>query len=108
MNKTLNLTFASSLTRLCSINSSFDQGILKIAYEGDNRNKSHISKEAFIKSLPTIYNCPLVCNYDRETDTLGGHDMEVVRDGDGTLRIINSTTPVGCIPESAKTWFEEV
>lgn len=108
MNKTLNLTFASSLTRLCSINSSFDQGILKIAYEGDNRNKSHISKEAFIKSLPTIYNCPLVCNYDRETDTLGGHDMEVVRDGDGALRIINSTTPVGCIPESAKTWFEEV
>ena len=107
MEQVMNLTFASSLTDLCELNSSFDRGILKIAYVGDNRNKSSISKQAFLNCMKTMYNCPIVCNYDRETDTLGGHDMKVVRGADGGLRLINATTPVGCIPESAKAWFQE-
>ena len=108
MKKVLNMTFASSLTNLCEVNSSFDTGIMKIAYVGDNRNHSSISKESFEKCIKTMYNCPIVCNYDRETDTLGGHDMALVRDSEGELRLINVTTPIGCIPESARTWFEEV
>lgn len=107
MDKVLNMTFASSLTNLCEINSSFDTGVLRICYTGENRNKSFLSKETIAKSIPTLYNCPIVCNYDRETDTLGGHDMEIVCDGDGNLRIVNVTTPVGVIPESAKVWFED-
>lgn len=108
MNKVLNLTYASSLTRLCEVNSSFDSGILRIAYTGENRNGSYIDKETFEKCIKTIYNCPIVCNYDRDSDTLGGHDMEVVRDNKGELRLINITTPVGCIPESAKVFWETV
>lgn len=107
MDKVLNMTFASSLTNLCEINSSFDTGVLRICYTGENRNKSFLSKETITKSIPTLYNCPIVCNYDRETDTLGGHDMEIVCDSDGNLRIVNVTTPVGVIPESAKVWFED-
>ena len=106
MDKVLNMTFASSLTNLCEVNSSFDTGVLRICYTGENRNKSFFSKEAIVNSIPTIYNCPIVCNYDRETDTLGGHDMELVCDGNGVLKLINATTPVGVIPESAKVWFE--
>ncbi len=107
MDKVLNMTYASSLTNLCEVNSSFDTGVLRICYTGENRNKSFLSKEAITKSIPTLYNCPIVCNYDRESDTLGGHDMEIVCDGDGNLRIVNVTTPVGVIPESAKVWFED-
>lgn len=107
MDKVLNMTYASSLTNLCEVNSSFDTGVLRICYTGENRNKSFLSKETITKSIPTLYNCPIVCNYDRETDTLGGHDMEIVCDGDGNLRIVNITTPVGVIPESAKVWFED-
>ena len=107
-NKVLNLRFASSITDLCEVNSSFDSGVLRIAYTGENRNGSAISKEVFERCVKTIFNCPIVCNYDRETDTLGGHDMEVVREKDGGLIIINITTPVGCIPESAKVFWEEV
>ena len=47
----LNLTYASSLTDLCEINSSFDSGILRIAYTGDNRNGSSISKDVFEDAL---------------------------------------------------------
>lgn len=108
MNKVLNLTFASSLTDLCEVNSSFDTGVLRIAYTGENRNKSYIDKKTFEKCIKTMYNCPIVCNYDRNTDTLGGHDVEVVRDNEGELRLVNLTTPVGCIPESAKTFWETV
>lgn len=107
-NKVFNMTYASSITNLCEVNSSFDTGILRIAYTGNNRNGSHISKKAFEKCLETIYNCPIVCNYDRDSDTLGGHDMDIVRGADGALRLINITTPVGCIPESAKTFWETV
>ena len=107
-NKVLNLTYASSLTELCEVNSSFDSGILRIAYPGANRNGSSISKETFERCLKTIFNCPIVCNYDRETDTLGGHDMEIVKHKDGGLVLVNMTTPVGCIPESARVFWEEV
>ena len=82
---TLNLTFASSLTDLCEINPSFDTGILRVAYHGANQNKSSISKETFEKCLKTIYNCPIVCNYDRDTNTLGGHDVELIYTDDGVF-----------------------
>lgn len=107
-NKVLNLTFASSITDLCEVNSSFDSGILRIAYTGENRNGSAISKDVFERCIKTIFNCPIVCNYDRESDTLGGHDMEVVREKDGGLIFVNITTPVGCIPESARIFWENV
>lgn len=106
MGKVLNMTFASSLTNLCEVNSSFDTGVLRICYTGKNRNNSFISKQAIEQNIRSLYNCPIVCNYDRETDSLGGHDMEIVRTDDGGLRIVNMTQPVGVIPESAKVWFE--
>ena len=107
MDKIFNLTYASSLTDLCEVNSSFDTGILRICYSGENQNKSFISKETLMNGIKSIYCCPIVCNYDRTTDTLGGHDIEVVCDDDGDMRIVNATTPIGVIPESARTWFQE-
>lgn len=106
MDKVLNMTYASSLTDLCEVNSSFDTGVLRICYTGENRNGSFLSKEAIERCIPSIYNCPLVCNYDRESDTLGGHDIDVVRNDEGELRIVNITTPVGVVPESAQVWFD--
>lgn len=108
MDRVLTIAFESSVTELCEVNSSFDSGVLKIAYTGENRNGSYISKEAFERAIPSIYNVPVVTHYNREDDTLGGHDMELVRDADGNLELINLTTPVGVIPESAKYWWDTV
>lgn len=108
MEQVINMTYTSSLTNLCEINSSFDTGILRIAYPGENRNKSSISKEVFEKCIRTMYNCPVVCHYDRETDTIGGHDMEAVRKEDGTVKLVNLTTPIGVVPECAKYWWAPV
>lgn len=108
MKTAMTLTFASSLTDFTQVNSSFDSAVLRIAYPGLNRNHSFISKETFEKAMKTIYNCPVVAHYDRETDSFGGHDIEVVSGADGELYLANLTTPVGVIPESARTWWAEV
>lgn len=102
------LTFKSSIADLCEKNSSFDSAVLRVCYPGLNRNGSFISKDAINRAIPTMYNCPIVCRYDRETDTIGGHDVEIVPNEDGIPSIVNLTTPVGVIPESAKYNFVEV
>lgn len=108
MDKKMNITYESSLTNIVSVNPSFDLGVLKVAYTGLNRNNSFISEETFEKCIKTIYNCPVVCNYNRETDSIGSHDIEIVKDGNNSYKIINITQPVGVIPESAKYWWEDI
>jgi len=107
MNKIMRLTFSSSLSKLCEINSSFDSAVLRVAYTDANRNGSFISKDTYEKCIQTIYNCPIVCNYDRESDTIGSHDVEIVSSDNG-LRMVNITTPVGVVPESAQPYWEFV
>lgn len=108
MDNVMHMTYASSLSPLCEVNSSFDTGVLRIAYTGKNRNGSSISKDVFEKCIQTMYNCPIVCNYDRESDSIGGHDMELVTSSSGDMRLVNCTTPVGVIPESSNYFWETV
>ena len=108
MEEIMHLTFASSFAGIKEFDSRFDRGVMRVAYPGDNRNGSSISKEDFEKCIGTMHNCPIVCHYDRETDTLGGHDMELAKGADGTFRIVNATDPVGVVPESARHWWNWV
>lgn len=104
----MSIVYSSRFDRLTECNSSFDRGVLRVCYVGRNRNNSFISKETFERCMPSIYNCPIVCRYDREADEIGEHDMEVVKNSDGKLTLVNITNPVGVIPESANYWWEEV
>ncbi len=104
----MSILFTSGIDKITECNSSFDRGVLRVCYTGKNRNNSFISKETFERCIGSIYNCPIVCRYDRETDTIGSHDMELVTDADGNIRIVNITHPVGVIPESASYWWEEI
>ena len=108
MEKVLNLTFASSLDGLCELNSSFDTGKLRIAYTGENRNRTSIDKSVFEKATKSLHGVPVVCNYNVQTDSIGGHDMGVVTNDNGEMRLINLTEPVGFVPESANSWFENI
>lgn len=108
MDQVLKLTFASSLTALCEANESFDTGVLRVAYHGENRNKSVISKETFERCIKSMYNCPIVCNYNREDNSIGGHDVELVHTTDGGLRLVNVTEPLGVVPESASYSWQTV
>ena len=90
------------------MNPSFDKGIMRVAYTGRNQNNSFISRETFEKCIGTIYNVPVVAHYDRDTDTIGGHDMQMVMGEDGQFKMINLTQPVGVVPESANWYWEEI
>lgn len=104
----LNLVFNSEIRQSAESNSTFDIGVLRIAYWGYSRNNTYISKEAFEAAVPSMYNCPVVCNYNRETDMIGSHDMEVVKCVSGNMKLVNLTSPVGVVPESAQYTWETV
>lgn len=106
--QTMNITYSSGFSSIVEGNSSFDCGILRVAYTGKNRNGSSISKEAFERSVKSIYNVPIVCHYDREADEIGAHDMALVEHSDGELDLVNLTQPVGVVPESAEWYWEDL
>lgn len=103
----MNLQFSSAISEITAVNSSFDKGIMRIFYIGQNRNNSFISRDALEKSEDTLDYCPIVVNYNVEDNTFGGHDIELVHT-DGGLRMINATHPVGVVPQGARHWFETI
>lgn len=105
--KKATLTYTSSISDICENNSSFDSAKIRVAYPGLNRNGSYISKDTFERCIKSIYNVPVVCNYNRDTDSLGGHDMELVKLDDG-IKLVNVTQPVGVVPESAEYSWETI
>ena len=106
MNHLMKLRFDdASITDLEDINPSFASGNLKVMYTGDNPNGTNFSKEVIEAALPTIRNVPIVAHYDAEENEIGSHDMEVVADREGNLRLRNLTEPCGVVPESAEATF---
>jgi len=81
--------------------------VIKIAHAGLNQHKSVISKDVFEQNARSAYGCPIVCNYDADTDFIGGHDKAIVRTEDGA-RLINMTHPVGYVPEGSRYWWETI
>lgn len=104
----MTLRFNSSITNLCEINESFSAGVLRVCYIDENRNGSFISKQVLEQAIPTMFNCPIVCNYDISSDTIGGHDVELVNTDSGNMRLVHLTDAVGVIPESAKYFWETI
>lgn len=95
-----------SLYNVEEINSSFATGTLKVMYLGSNRNGSYFSKDAVEKALPSLRNVPIVCRWDDQAGEIGGHDIAVVSDGDGGLRLKNLTEPCGVVPDHARFSFQ--
>lgn len=106
MNQLMDLRFDdASITDIEDINQSFATGKLKVMYTGENHNGTDFSKEVVEAALPTIRNVPIVAHYDSEENEIGSHDMEVVADKEGNLRLRNLTEPCGVVPESAVAVF---
>lgn len=108
MDYSVQLQFDSSLENIVDVNDSFSSGVLKICYSGRNRNGSMISRQSIERAIPSMYNCPVVCNYDVESNTIGGHDMDIVTDNDGNMKLIHVTDAVGVIPMNANSWWSAI
>lgn len=108
MEKSLIMQFSTSFEKFQDVDETRAMGLMRVCYTGENRNKTYISKEAIIDAIPSMFNKPIVCHYDLETDTIGGHDVVVATDKDGNMFFVNLTDGIGTIPESANYYFEEV
>ena len=96
----MRFSYPASISQITSVNDSFDSCILSICYAGRNRNRTFISKEAIENAIPTMAYCPIVANYDVESDIIGGHDVDFVDDDTGSIKMVNLTDAVGVIPEN--------
>lgn len=105
MQKNMWLEFPCSISDIVEKNKSFDACTIWVMYHGKNRNRTSISKEAVEKAIPTLYNCPVVCNYNVEEDTIGGHDVEFVKTKNG-IKMVNLTDAIGVIPTGAEYRWE--
>lgn len=108
METKVRLQFTSSIEDICDINESFASARLRAFYVGGNRNGSFISKDSVEDAIPTMFNCPIVCNYDIESDTIGGHDMSIITNDAGEVRLVNLTSAIGVIPSGSAYRFEKV
>lgn len=104
MNCTYQLN-TSSLEYVRKVNDSFALGTLYVMYTGHNPNQTNFEKEAVEDALPSLYNVPIVCNYNPEDRTIGGHDFTVVRDDDDNARIMALTVPCGVVTDHSKFSF---
>lgn len=94
-------------TNIEKINPLFSKVKIKIAYTGENRNNSYISKEAFEKALPTIYNCPIIGEFVEAVDDFGSHGGKI-EISDKDIKYIHTTKPYGVINENSEITWEDV
>lgn len=87
------------ISNIKEVNSSFATASLRIMYTDENRNKTNISRASVEQALPTLYNVPIVCNWDPVERTIGGHDIQVFKDADGNMRVRELTVPCGVITD---------
>lgn len=95
-----------SIYNVRELNSSFAVASLAIMYTGSNPNGSDFSKESVEDALPTLYNVPIVCNWDPENREIGGHDVEFVSDENGNVKMRNLTVPCGVVTDHTEFTFE--
>ena len=86
------------------INPDFAKVLIKIAYAGDNANRTSISKDTFEKSMYQLAYLPVVGHYLKDRDMFGGHDSEIVIDEDGDWNEHCLTVPYGVVSNEKPFW----
>lgn len=76
-----------------------------------NRNFSYIGKDAADDALATLYNCPVIGHLyvdEQGNYRMGGHDMVITQDKDGSYYFKSLCVPYGVIPQQEDVHYEEI
>lgn len=90
-----------------SLSPLFSIAKVYVMHTGRNVNGSIISKEAVERNIDTIKNIPIVGEYVREDKNFKGHGGELTIE-DNDIVYLNTTVPIGVIPQDAETYWEIV
>ncbi|MWV44963.1 hypothetical protein GRF59_15175 [Paenibacillus sp. HJL G12] len=101
------LRFDVHISDVEKINPLFSKCKIRVLYAGLNRNNSYLSRKSIEEALPSMFNIPIVGEFEQETENFGGHGGAIDVSGDKP-KWINTTVPYGLVPESANIYWEEV
>jgi hypothetical protein len=90
------------------INNLFSKCKIYICYSDLNRNNSIIPKHVIEENLHTLYNCPILGEFDVKKDDFIDHGGKIEIDDDGEVEYICTTMPFGIVPESSEVAWEFV
>lgn len=93
----------TSMSGYEKVNERFAKVKVRIAYEGENRNGSYISKEAFEKATSTLKFCPVVGYYLEDKEMFDGHTEKLEIIGD-EWNFKTMTQPYGVVTDEAPFW----
>lgn len=86
-------------------NPNISKCIVKVAYVGENRNGSFLSKETLTEAANSLPSCPIVGLYSEDKEDFRGHG-EVLKIDDDGLHFDCETVPYGFISPVDKPWFQ--
>ena len=83
----------------------FTKVAIWIATYGENANGSDITRDAFVNAIPTLFNIPILGEWNESIEDFKGHGGKIVISDDG-IEWIQTTKPYGCVPESCNPRWE--
>lgn len=102
-----NKQLLAKFSNITKFNSQFSKCNVAVAYHGDNRNFSSISKDVFEKMIPSLYGIPVVGEWKEENEDFGSHGGKLEISDEG-IKYVETTKPFGFIDSQAKVWWENV
>lgn len=102
-----NKQLLAKFSNITKFNSQFSKCNVAVAYHGDNRNFSSISKDVFEKMIPSLYGIPVVGEWKEDNEDFGGHGGKIEISDEG-IKYVETTKPFGFIDSQAKVWWENV
>lgn len=101
------IKFNSMMSNYEVINPEFARVKVYVCYDGDNRNRSNISKDVLNEMSKTIYGVPVVAEYDKDNECFKGHGgkLEIT---DDDMQFIQTTIPYGFVDPNTPIFYEKV
>jgi hypothetical protein len=97
------LHFQSTIVETEKINPLFTKVKIHVAYDGENRNGSFISRETFNNAANSASFCPIIGEWSESVDDFRGHGGKI-EITDDSIKYVKTTIPYGCIGNEEPTW----
>jgi DNA repair exonuclease SbcCD ATPase subunit len=97
------LHFQSTIVETEKVNPLFSRVKIHVAYDGENRNGSFISRETFNNASSSAAFCPIIGEWSETVDDFRGHGGKI-EITDDSIKYVQTTIPYGCIGNEEPTW----
>ena len=101
------MRFSVQISEMKPISPLFSRCKIRVLYSGLNRNNSFITESAINNAIPSIYNIPIVGEFNEDDQNFGGHGGTIDVSGDKP-KWVNTTRPYGLVAESSEVYWEDV